>query len=152
MHALVLTFLLTLLPLQAEACIEKHNPGNLVKTGALWEGQVKNKGRFIAFESAHYGLRALSIVLLRYEYRHGINTIHEVVTRFAPPHENNTKKYAKYVACEIGIGLHEEISLTFWMPLLMKAIIQMENGSQPYTDDQIYWAVMEGLEYVRNNP
>ena len=38
------------------------------------------------------------------------------------------------------------------MPMLMKAIIQMENGSQPYTDDQIYWAVMDGLEYVRNNP
>ena len=152
MKALALTLLLTLLPLHAGACIEKHNPGNLVKTGSLWKGQVKNKGRFIAFKDAHHGLRALSIVLLRYEYRHGIDTIHEAVIRFAPPHENNTKKYANHVAREVGIGLHEEISLTFWMPMLMKAIIQMENGRQPYTDDQIYWAVMDGLEYVRNNP
>ena len=152
MKALALTILLTLLPFQAEACIEKHNPGNLVKTGALWEGQVKNKGRFVAFKDAHHGLRALCIVLLRYEYRHRIDTIHKAVIRFAPPHENNTKKYANHVARELGVGLHEEISLTFWMPLLMKAIIHMENGRQPYTDDQIYWAVMDGLEYVRNNP
>lgn len=152
MKTLALTLLLTLLPLHAGACIEKNNPGNLVKTGVLWEGQVKNKGRFIAFKDAHSGLRALSIVLLRYEYRHGIDTIHEAIERFAPPHENNTKKYSNHVAREVGIGIHEEISLTFWMPLLMKAIIQMENGSQPYTDDQIYWAVMDGLEHVRNNP
>lgn len=152
MKALALTLLLTLLPLHAGACIEKHNPGNLVKTGVLWEGQVKNKGRFIAFKDAHHGLRALSIVLLRYETRHGIDTIHKAVVRFAPPHENNTKKYAHHVAREIGVGIHEEISLTFWMPMLMKAIIHMENGSQPYTDDQIYWAVMDALAYVKSNP
>ena len=114
----VLFILLTILPLHAEAGIKKHNPGNLVKTSALWEGQVKNKGRFCAFKEAHYGLRALSIVLLRYETRHGIDTIHKAVIRFAPPHENNTKKYAKYVARELGVGLHEEISLTFWKPTL----------------------------------
>ena len=126
--------------------------GGMYGTAGIPDIIVCYKGRFIAFKNAHCGLRALSIVLLRYEYRHGIDTIHEAVIRFAPPHENNTKKYANHVAREVGVGLHEEISLTFWMPLLMKAIIQMENGSQPYTDDQIYWAVMDGLEYVRNNP
>lgn len=152
MKALVLTLLLALLPLNARACIEKHNPGNLVKTGVLWEGQVKNKGRFIAFKDAHYGLRALSIVLLRYETRHGIDTIHEVVVRFAPPHENNTKKYANHVAREVGLGIHEEMSVKFYLPLLMKAIIYMENGSQPYTDDQIHLAVMDALAHVKSNP
>ena len=152
MKALVLSLLLTLLPLHAGACIKKHNPGNLVKTSALWEGQVKSKGRFIAFKDAHHGLRALCIVLLRYEYRHGIDTIHKAVIRFAPTHENNTKKYAKHVARELGVGLHEEISLTFWMSMLMKSIIHMENGSQPYTDDQIYLAVMDALAYVKSNP
>ena len=84
--------------------------------------------------------------------RHGIDTVHEVVTRFAPPRENNTKKYANYVAKEVGLGVHEEMSVKFYLPLLMKAIVYMENGSQPYTDDHIYLAVMDGLEYVRNNP
>ena len=152
MKALALTLLLTLLPLHAGACIEKHNPGNLVKTGSLWKGQVKNKGRFIAFKDAHHGLRALAIVLLRYESRHRIDTIHEVAIRFAPPHENNTKKYARHISRELGIGIHEELDVKFNLPLLMKAIIYMENGRQPYTDDDIYFACLDGLDYVRNNP
>lgn len=152
MKTIALALLLTLLPLQAGACIKKNNPGNLVKTGVLWEGQTKSKGRFIAFKDAHHGLRALCIVLLRYEMRHRLDTVHEVVTRFAPPHENHTQKYANYVAKEVGIGVHEEMSVKFYLPLLMKAIVYMENGTQPYTDDQIYLAVMDGLEYVRNNP
>lgn len=152
MKALVLTLMLVLMPSNAWACIEKHNPGNLVKTGALWEGQVKNKGRFIAFRDSYYGLRALCIVLLRYETRHGIDTVHEVVVRFAPPHENNTKKYAKHVAGQLGLGIHEEMSVKFYLPLLMKAIIYMENGSQPYTDDEILAACDAGMAHVKQNP
>lgn len=152
MKALVLTLLLTLLPLHAGACIKKHNPGNLVKTSALWEGQVKSKGRFIAFEDEHHGLRALAIVLLRYESRHGLTSVEEIINRFAPAHENNTAKYATFVANHLGVSVQEDIEVQPHLILLMQAIVQYENGSQPYTDDQIYWAVMDGLEYVRNNP
>lgn len=152
MKSLVLTLLLTLMPLHAGACIETHNPGNLVKTGSLWKGQTKSEGRFIAFESAHYGLRALAVVLLRYESRHGLTSVEDIIGRFAPAHENNTAKYATFVANHLGVSVQEDIEVQPHLVLLMQAIVQYENGSQPYSVDQLYCAAIEGLEHVRNNP
>lgn len=152
MKTLALTLLLTLLPLHAGACIDKNNPGNLVKTGSLWKGQAKSKGRFISFESSHYGLRALAVVLLRYESRHGLTSVEEIIGRFAPAHENNTAKYAAFVANHLGVRVQENLEVQSHLVLLMQAIVQYENGSQPYSVDQLYWAAIEGLEHVRNNP
>jgi hypothetical protein len=134
------------------ADIAKHNPGNLVKTESLWEGQIKSKGRFVAFKDRHYGLRALAIVLLRYERRHGLTTVQQVVNRFAPAHENNSKRYAEFVADELGVSVTANINICAYGTEIMKAIILMENGCQPYSDDEIYAAMVAGINYVHENP
>ena len=153
MKTMVLTFLLvTTIAAPCVADIARNNPGNLVKTESLWEGQVRNKGRFVAFKDKHHGLRALAIVLLRYERRHGMTTVKQVVSRFAPAHENNTEQYAEFVADELGVSATQTINICAYGTEIMKAIIRMENGCQPYSDDEIYAAMVAGINYVHENP
>lgn len=83
--------------------ISRNNPGNIVKTGVLWEGQVKGKGRFAHFKDAHFGLRALGIVLIRYQQYHNIKTVEKLVARFAPAHENDVSSYENFVARHLGL-------------------------------------------------
>lgn len=131
--------------------VSYNNPGNLVKTSVQWKGETERQGRFTAFETAHYGLRALCITLYRYEQRHRIDTVFSLVKRYAPPHENNTKRYAKYVAYRLGVKTKEKISLSSHMPTLVKAIIQYEQGHMPYTDMEIRVAMLDALFYVTKN-
>lgn len=152
MKAIVSLLLLFTTATPCLADIAKHNPGNLVKTASLWEGQVKNPGRFIAFKDSHHGLRALAIVLLRYERRHGMTTVQQVVNRFAPAHENNSKRYAEFVADELGVSVTANINICAYGTEIMKAIIRMENGCQPYSDEELYAAMVAGINYVHENP
>lgn len=73
-----------------------NNPGNLVFNGEKWLGSCGTYRVFIKFNDVEYGLRALIIVLLNYT-RYGFNSVRLIVTRFAPPHENDTEAYISYV-------------------------------------------------------
>ena len=152
MKAIATLLLLVTTATPCLADIARHNPGNIVKTSSLWEGQIQSKGRFVAFKDKHSGLRALAIVLLRYERRHGMTTVKQVVSRFAPAHENDTEKYAEFVADELGVSATENINICAYGTELMKAIIRMENGCQPYSSEEIYAAMVAGINYVHENP
>lgn len=129
-----------------------HNPGNLVKSGSTWVGETERQGRYTAFRSAYYGLRALCIVILRYEQRHHIDTLEEFVYRFAPPSENNTDNYINFLSSELGIGRRQKISLSVVLPSLVKAVIKFEQGTMPYNDAQLLMAIVSARNYVTFNP
>src|SRR3546814_17442973 len=86
--------------------IRLNNPGN-IEHGAPWEGlDPRNRDpRFCGFVSPEYGIRAIVRVLITYydkrRARDGsrIDTVREIVERWAPAGENNTEAYAKH---EIG--------------------------------------------------
>lgn len=128
-----------------------HNPGNLVKSNSVWIGETERQGRFTAFESAHYGLRALCIVILRYEQRHHVDTLEKFVHRFAPCSENNCRKYIHFLSRELGIGRRQKISLSAVLPSLVKAVIKYEQGSMPYNDAQLLLAIVSARTYVTLN-
>lgn len=127
--------------------ISRNNPGNIVKTGVLWEGQVKGKGRFAHFKDAHFGLRALGIVLIRYQQYHNIKTVEKLVARFAPAHENDVSSYENFVARKLGLYTKSPLWITHNLPDIVEAIVHFENGRQPYKREDIVRACEDALDY-----
>jgi len=79
--------------------VRNNNPGN-IEQGNTWLGEARTCGdkRFECFESKAYGARALIKTLYTYYYKHDLWTIREMITRFAPPEENDTDAYVRYVS------------------------------------------------------
>ena len=112
--------------------IRNNNPGNIDRSKIVWRGAaaVQADPRFVTFVSMDYGIRALAKTLLAYHVAHGIDTIREIVGRWAPPIENMTGAYVRDVATRSGIGA--DVPLTFDAPTLVKlcrAICEHENGA-----------------------
>ncbi|PVZ86724.1 hypothetical protein C9426_15015 [Serratia sp. S1B] len=60
-----------------------------------------------------------------------------MISRWAPPNENNTQAYINGVARITGVGKDQPIDTNSddFMEKLLTAIIQHENGIQPYSAD-----------------
>lgn len=124
--------------------IRNNNPGNLDK-GDDWQGLADEQPdpRFCTFISPLWGIRALAKVLLTYQRKHNKHTIREIISRWAPPHENDTEAYIKAVSAHVHVIPDAPISLEdrTTMFLLVEAIIKHENGQQPYSGDVIHSAL-----------
>lgn len=139
--------------------IRNHNPGNIDrKPGVRWQGQAADQSgdpRFVVFESPKWGIRAIARVLITYQdarqARDGsrIDTIREIIARWAPPGENDTGAYARHVAALAAIGEDEALDVYDFttMQALVKAIITHENGGNPYPDTTIEAGIrLAGIE------
>lgn len=122
--------------------IRNNNPGN-IRHGANWLGLNPN-GRnidsaFCVFESPVLGIRALAKVLINYKKIHGLNTVRQIVSRYAPPNENQTAAYIQTVAKQLEVYPDTKIDIEKRGVLMVfiKAVIRMENGIQPYSDETI---------------
>ena len=79
--------------------IRNNNPLN-IRRGTNWIGlsKTQNDPSFCQFDSMTYGLRAGLIIIRTYMHRYSLNTIHGIVSRWAPPKENDTDAYVKSVS------------------------------------------------------
>lgn len=119
--------------------IRNNNPGNIRDSaGDTWEGQTGTDGAFAVFSAPEYGIRALGKLLLNYYYKYGLNTVDDIISRYAPDSENNTAAYVGSVANELGVFSWFGMAVDRRLPDLVKAIIKHENGVQPYSDDLIW--------------
>lgn len=116
--------------------IRNNNPGNIEKTGDAWQGlaDIQPDSRFFTFSDPVYGIRALAKIIRNYRDRYGLNTVQGIINRWAPPVENNTSAYVRAVAAKVGVAPTEPLA---WdagqLRRLVEAIIQHENGQQPYS-------------------
>lgn len=129
--------------------IRNNNPGNINFDQAQfdrdkWLGEVgledHPQARFTTFEAPIYGIRAVGKILLTYQRRYGLKTVREIVTRWAPPVENDTGSYVDFVAGCMSVDPDEDIDLptrAAEFTALTAAIIRMENGQEPYTREEI---------------
>lgn len=119
--------------------IRNNNPGNIRHGGSRWQGMsaTQTDDDYVQFDDPVYGIRALAKLLNNYQKRHGLNTIREIITRWAPPIENITAAYVDNVSRIVGVAPDRQISVSDNIVPLVKAIITHENGSQPYTSEQI---------------
>ncbi|HAG7775934.1 TPA: hypothetical protein HGR15_05615 [Escherichia coli] len=128
--------------------IRNNNPGNLEysKTNP-WVGQTGDDGRFAKFETPEHGIRALGRNLMSYQ-RQGIDTVSEIINRWAPPTDkNDTMSYIKTVCEQLGVSADEPLDASNpdTLKALCAAIIHHENGSQPYSDQQLTAGVSAAL-------
>lgn len=123
-------------PTGAPRGVRNNNPGNIEAGSANWQGQTGSDGRFATFDTPEQGIRALARNLLTYQERHGLDTVHGIVNRWAPPGENNTTSYVAAVARAVGVGPADRLNLRDPQTLqrLAGAIIRHENGQNPYPD------------------
>ena len=124
-----------------------RNPGNIEHNERnKWLGldNPPSDGRFCRFTEHRYGIRALAVLLMAYQDRHGCDTVAKIIERFAPKIENPTKNYATAVAKNLGVGLHDRIDAhdPWTMYRLVEGIIRFELGGMPYTERELW----EGLE------
>lgn len=126
--------------------IRNNNPGN-IRWGDEWKGLVPETQRtdksFCQFKSAEYGIRAMIIILRNYQRKHGLKTISGIINRWAPTNENDTQSYINSVAKATGVDPDQRIdtSDSRFMMKLLQAIIQHENGDQPYSFDVFVKAI-----------
>jgi hypothetical protein len=126
-----------------------NNPGNIERVErTIWKGQAPNQSgdsRFVVFTAPVYGIRALGKTLLTYSHVYpendsrDIDTIREVINRWAPGSENNTAAYIADVCHQIGVGPDDEYDITrekFMRPLAV-AIMMHENGRVLYSANMI---------------
>jgi hypothetical protein len=127
------------------------NPGNIRRSSDQWAGaytsreQCEAAGRtwddeFVVFYSFADGERALGHVLRTYGNAYNLNTVRLIITRWAPPAENDTESYVQFVASQLGVAPDTIIDVQESLPSLAGAIMVKESN---FTDsyDNIYNAV-----------
>nr|MCR5432938.1 hypothetical protein [Bacteroidaceae bacterium] len=104
----------------------RRNPAN------QWQGlrPVQADKLFCQFKAMKWGLRA-AIKLLDNYIRRGAQTPRQIISRWAPPSENDTASYVRK-ACQQA-GLDPDFPVLFWADLrkLIKAMSWIESRFQP---------------------
>lgn len=127
--------------------IRNNNPGN-IRPGSPWQGSLGSDGGpgggYLVFDTAANGLRALAKLLRNYQTS-GQNTIRAIVTKWAPASDsNNTAAYIAQVVKALGIAADVPLNVRSndsTLAKLVAAIVQHENGQQPYSGAMIAAAV-----------
>ena len=141
--------------------IRNNNPGN-IEWGSPWQG-LKPEGertdnRFAQFKDPVFGIRALACVLITYQDKRKakdgsrIDSVAEIIGRWAPPFENDSDAYANSVAALVdGIGPDDEVidvhNFDHLRPIV-EGIIRHENGRGPLKTENSWYTsaqIEEGL-------
>ena len=129
--------------------LRNNNPLNIRRSGDKWQGlRVLQEDReFFQFSEMKWGWRAAFRLLCHTYYgKYKLRTIRAIITRWAPPKENNTEAYIRCVTDRIGIGPDKELGdpqthPTQWM-MIGIAMAIVENG----TTNLDYLSMLKGWE------
>lgn len=123
--------------------IRCKNPGNIDK-GQNWQGlsEIQSDSRFCTFESMVYGCRALIKLLATYHNKYNLDTVADIINRWAPPNENNTDAYINSVSKALNVEPEEKLNLstnTERYLQIAKAIARHENGKDASVITEDEW-------------
>ena len=109
------------------------NPGNIRQSKTRYKGERRpsRDSEFKEFESMAYGYRAMFVLLDTYSRRYGLCTIRQMLNRYAPPVENFTEGYIRFVSEKTGIAPDEMINSRAARDMvpIVAAMSQIENGT-----------------------
>ena len=111
--------------------LRNNNPGNIRHSSTKWQGEVEGSDTsFKTFLSMTWGYRAMFKTLRTYKDKHNRKTLREMISRWAPPCENDTETYIKMVSNRAKV--FSEIELDTYnknqMCRIVEAMSYMENG------------------------
>jgi hypothetical protein len=121
--------------------IRLNNPGNIRKGNAPWVGMASGQPDpdFVNFRAPVYGIRALMKILNTYYETYSLLTIAQIITRYAPPAENDTPAYIVDVAKRSGVAADSVIDDMSTMVIPLAEVISIhENGHAP-EGTPAYW-------------
>jgi hypothetical protein len=109
-----------------------------------WVGQQPGKDLFVTFDTPVHGIRAGMKDAHNKVYVDGLNTITKLISKFAPPSENDTVAYISHMSKVMGIKADDPLDLSTVEHLILwaKGIITQEVGHSPtggdWYSDQTY--------------
>ena len=107
------------------------NPLNIRRVaGTHWRGEVVSPIRdkeFVEFCGLEYGIRAAFCILRTYRTKYQAVCIEDIITRWAPPTENDTRKYICDLCKLTGFGGKERLTEKDWLKLV-KQMALLESG------------------------
>ena len=122
------------LKIMASRGIRNCNPGNIRRSNTTYKGEIRpsQDKAFKQFQTMAYGYRAMFVLLDYYRRVHGLNTIRQIITRYAPANENNTEGYIRIVASLSGIseGAVLDTRNHDQMVPIVSAMSRVENGTR----------------------
>ena len=110
--------------------IAKNNIFNIRAGRAQWLGMTGSHRGFVEFDTQEHGIRAWLILMRNYRRRYGCRTIRQIVTRFAPPTENQTERYIGYCCQVVVLGDTADIGQDIMYAMLGVAMARMETGTR----------------------
>lgn len=120
-----------------------NNPLNIRISSSAWKGKINPSGdsAFEQFVSMEYGYRAALRTMRTYINKYGANTIDKIISRWAPPSENNTLAYisnvCKIINERLGGNVTPDTIVTSndgdLLCAMAYAMSIIENGDKAYT-------------------
>ncbi len=116
--------------------LRNNNPLNIRKNPKnKWQGAVQGSDpEFETFANCVWGVRAAFILIRRYINNTQLptKTIAGIISRWAPPSENNTAAYISRVCSLASVNANDKADFSNrpMMYSLIKAMIIVENGKQ----------------------
>ena len=105
---------------------------------------------FCQFETMEYGWRAAFVLLTRtYYHTYRLYTIRAIVSKWAPPNENNTKAYIANVSRLTGIAPDEPIGIPSDKPSRWIAVGAAMGIQECGTEGFDLFAMLRGWEMAR---
>ena len=107
------------------------NPLNIRRVaGTHWKGQraEQTDNAFVQFRTIEFGLRAAFVLLRTYSTKYHANCIRDIISRWAPPTENDTERYIRNVCFWSGLGGLQLLTEQDW-PRLVRAMARQECGA-----------------------
>ena len=123
--------------------VRNNNPGNLRQ----WGDMPRDAKGYAMFPTADAGLAAAIKNLRAQQQVHGLNTIESIISKWAPPSENDTGAYISDVVKRTGFGAKQRLNLddAATVAPLLSSIIKHEGNGAAYSDEMINKAVAAQL-------
>ena len=148
--------------------IRNNNPGNIeYRSSEPWQGKVPfgqnhdldcsfdpplRVRRFEQFSSYVYGVRAMTKMLINWIELRGRDTLRDIITVYAPGHENDTAKYLSDVATWTGLGKDQRLTADFHtMRKIVQAMARKETGWQDAVSNSMFsaaWSLLSRPEGI----
>lgn len=112
--------------------VRNNNFGNIrrVSHAFPWQGEIRVgddlDNQFCVFKDYRYGIRALYKLLCTYITKYGLDNVPEIICRYAPPSENNTRSYMAF--CDERQPFPRVTTDGLSILYLMSAICEFESG------------------------
>lgn len=124
------------------------NPGNIRRSRVRYKGEIlpSHDKEFKQFCSMAYGYRAMFVLLDSYRSKYGLCTIRQMLNRYAPPSENFTEGYIRFVASRTGIAPDEIVNTRAARDMvpIVAAMSEIENGKAAIISDvEAGWGLFE---------